>query len=146
MRVSLKLTIAAAVAVPTLLAFGAQAGASTATASVSASAVPATVANTTAATKLPRSNIAKGNVFKPTSLSAAGHAGTKCSKKTAGAIVVNKTTTNKQLTSGGSNFGPVVPPGAGLYVCYIEKGVVPPPTTLVLGIKNKTSTLTISFT
>ena len=97
-RNSLKLAIAAAVAVPTLLAFGLPAGASTATASVSASAVPGGVVNAPATAKLPKSTIKKGPKFKPAKLSGAGHAGTKCSKKTAGAIVVNGTTSTWQLT------------------------------------------------
>jgi hypothetical protein len=146
MRVSRKLVIGIAAAVPTLLAFGVPAGASTAGGSVSASPVSAAVAGTTAATKLPRAIIAKGNVFKPTSLSAAGHAGQKCSKKTAGAIVANKTTTSKQLTMSGANFGAAIPTGGSLYICYTEKGHLPPPATAVFGIKGHPSTLTISFT
>jgi hypothetical protein len=146
MRVSRKLIIGIAAAVPTLLAVGVPAGASTAGGSVSASPVSAAVAGTTAATKLPTANIAKGNVFRPTSLNAAGHAGTKCSKKTAGAKVVNKTTGSKQLTLSGANFGSAIPTGGSLFICYLEKGHVPPPATAVFGIKGHPSTLTISFT
>ncbi len=145
MRSSLKLAIAAAVAVPTLLAFGVPAGASTATASVSASAAPAGVVNAAAA-KIPGSRIIKGPKFKPTTLNAAGHAGTGCTKKTRGVLVTNKTAANRQLTMSGANFGDPIPPGDGLYICYYEKGAVPPPTTAVFGIKKSSSTLTISFT
>jgi hypothetical protein len=145
MRSSLKLAIAAAVAVPTLLAFGVPAGASTAAPSVSASAVPAGVVNV-AAVKLPKSTIQNGPKFKPAKLHGAGHAGTKCSKKTAGVEVINKSTGTWQITQAGAAFGSPVAPGAGLYICYLEKGKTPPPTTAVFGISGATATLTISFT
>jgi hypothetical protein len=146
MRISLKVAIGAAVAVPTLLAFGVPAGASTAPATVSASAAPAGVVNSAQA-KLPGSRIVKGPKFRPTTLNGAGHAGTACSRKTAGVLVTNKTAANRQLTMAGANFGNPIPPGDGEYICYFEKGVVPPPTTAVFGIKGKSkSTLTISFT
>jgi hypothetical protein len=146
MRSSLKLAIAAAVAVPTLLAFGVPAGASTAAPSVSASVATVGAVNAPATAKLPRSTIQKGPKFKPATLSAAGHKGTSCSKKTAGAIVVNKTPGTWQLTLSGSDFGSPVPSGDGLYICYYEKGKVPPPGTGVFGISGKKATLTISFT
>jgi hypothetical protein len=146
MRASLKLAIGVAAAVPTLLAVGVPAGASTTGGSVSASVAPAGVSDTTAAGTLPRSVIAKGNVFKPTSLSGAGTAGKKCSKKTAGVIVANKTTTPKQLTLSGKKFGGAIPTGGSEYICYLGNGHFPPPATATFGLKGHPSTLTISFT
>jgi hypothetical protein len=146
MRSSLKLAIAAAVAVPTLLAFGVPAGASTAAPSVSASVAAVGAVNAPAAAKLPKSTIVKGPKFKPATLSGAGHKGTSCGKKTAGAIVVNGTKSTWQLTNGGAAFGNPIPAGDGLYICYIEKGKLPPPGTGVFGISGKKATLTISFT
>ena len=146
MRSSLKLAIAAAVAVPTLLAFGVPAGASTAAPSVSASVATVGAVNAPAAAKLPKSTIVKGPKFKPATLSGAGHKGTRCSKKTAGALVVNGTKSTWQLTNGGAAFGDPIPAGGGEYICYIEKGKVPPPGTGVFGISGKKATLTISFT
>jgi hypothetical protein len=147
MRSSLKLAIAAAVAVPTLLAFGVPAGASTATASVSASAAPAGVVNSVAAVKLSHTSIQKGPKFKPATLNAPGKAGKSCTKKTAGVLVANKTSHTWQVTSSGEAIGDPIPAGDGLYICYNEKGAVPPPATYVFGIAGKSkATLTVSFT
>ena len=141
MKVSLRLAVASAAAVPMLLAFGAPAGASTT--SVSAVAVSA---STAAKSKLPKSSITTAGKFKPTKLSGKGHSGTSCSKKTAGAEVINKSTSTQQVTNGGAAFGSPIPAGGALYICYLEKGKVPPPTTGVFGLSGSSSTLTIKFT
>ena len=143
MRSSIKLALGSTLAIPVLLAVGLPAGA--ASAPVRVAAAPGTDA-AAAGAKLPTSRIITGNLFKPRSLKAAGHKGTACTKKLAGAIVRNRTTASQQLTFNGANIGPAIVAGGSDYICYLSSTGTPPPVTAKFGLTGSTSTLTIRFT
>jgi len=147
MRLTSKLAIGSLMAVPGLLVLGLPAGAAapsvTSGGGVSSSESAATTFPTSRIVTSPTSGI---NHYAPKTLSAAGKKGTACSRRTAGAIIRNKTTGTQQVTYLGAAFGSPIPAGGGEYICYLSATGTPPPTTAVFGLTGSKSTLTISFT